>query len=885
MDPRQRNTRHLATAQEPQKLEFAGPKLEEAFRYGPAPLLLHGAYNSAKTVTACLKTLVISDMYPGYRWFVGRKVWDELRKTTMSSFFKFCPRSAWEPYGRRSDTEKYLELNNGSSYIWGHLDDPDTLTIVRGLEINGFLLDQAEELEEEIFTALLPRLGRWDRVTVPDAVREEYERTNGRKWPWIHHVTGKVMPPSYALLTCNPEHELHWLYPRFDADDQGHWEKRLLVENEPRLLADGTYAPVGSRISYHDMGYKMIELSAYDNKYATRQSLEQMESQDETWKRRFLYGKKGIPEGQIHHVRDESLLEPTAVVLTHIMQRCTLHRSMDHGDSAPTCVLWWGIDQDGNVFCFREYYQPNKLISEHRQNIAALSKSEFYQLQLADPAIFSASMQKHDRRWSVAEEYGDCVNMPRETAIFWDKGDNDELGTRNRISEYLKPSGVWVTRNGELVEEPRIHPITKERGLWPRLFFVKKTQDYPNGCDQAIRQLKSARREKIGTENGRPIFSDERDPKIPDHAFDCLHGDTQVYTFKGSYAIRGLVGTTGLVLSPNGWVPYRDCEKYRENSEMVSVEFSDGRTVVCTPDHLFLTISGWCRADALQGRIVCDIVSQWKLSKLTRRSSRLTANGTTGAASTFSATASDSIARYGSITTGQFQMDGTSTTSTRTGQITRLATSRSSTHTTTYRFTPKDGLTPRLYWQCKRKLRNGIEVLKAASGIVNRFVFRLGRRASETLIKVAPYVGGISSLPEARLAIPSFAQMPARAKAEGAQESMTWIASAQDAAFYLEPASTRAENIVRVVAVTSAASADSYCLTVDDPIHAFVVEDGIPVHNCVRYLMAAQPPLPNAVQRKYSAASFFGRRNMALMAKRKGNMAKEAKRQYERMYG
>lgn len=521
-DTRQRNARHLATAQEPQKLDFAGPKQEEGFRYGPAPLVLSGAYNSAKTVTMCLKTLVISDMYPGYRWFVGRKIWDELRKTTMSSFFKFCPRQAWEPYGRRSDTEKILELNNGSSYIWGHLDDPDTLTLVRGLEINGFLLDQMEELYEEIFTALLPRLGRWDRAKVPDHVRMNYELSTGKPWPWVHEETGQIMPPSYALGTCNPDHELHWIYERFSPESSKHWEKHIAVEKEPRLLADGTFAPVGSKISYHDLGYKMIELSAYDNKYATRQSLQEMESQDETWKRRFLHGKWGIPEGQIHQVLAESILEPTQAVLTHIEQRCTLHRTMDHGDSAPTCVLWWAIDGDGNIFCYREYYMPNKLISEHRKNVSDMSKHERYQFQLADPSIFGPSMQKNNQRWSVAQEYADCAGLPRETAIFWDKGDNDEFGTRNRISEYLRLQGVWDVQNGEPVEVPRIHPITKEKGLWPRLFLVKKSPEYPNGCDQVIRQVKSQRRLKLGTDNGRPIFSDERDEKIPDHAYDPL---------------------------------------------------------------------------------------------------------------------------------------------------------------------------------------------------------------------------------------------------------------------------------------------------------------------------------------------------------------------------
>ena len=113
----------------------------------------------------------------------------------------------------------------------------------------------------------------------------------------------------------------------------------------------------------------MIEVSAYDNKYATRQSLEQMEAQDESWKRRFLHGKWGIPEGQIWDVRPESILEPAAEVLVYVLNHCTLHRAMDHGDSAPTCVLWYGVDKDRNVFWFREYYKPNALISEHRASV------------------------------------------------------------------------------------------------------------------------------------------------------------------------------------------------------------------------------------------------------------------------------------------------------------------------------------------------------------------------------------------------------------------------------------------------------------------------------------------------------------------------------------
>lgn len=537
IETRQRNSRHHATGNQAQVIDFAGPKQEAGFRYGPMPLCLSGAYNSAKTVTECLKTLAISDIYPGYRWFVGRKIWDELKKTTMTSFFKFCSRAAWEPNGRRADSEKILELNNGSSYIWGHLDDPDTLTLVRGLEINGFLLDQAEELYEEIFTALLPRLGRWDKAQVPDSVRMQYEMSTGKPWPWVHEETGQIMPPSYALLTCNPDHELHWIYERFHPESPRHWEKHIPIEKQPRLLADGTFAPVGSLVSYHDLGYKMIELSAYDNKYATRQSLQEMESQDETWKRRFLHGKWGIPEGQIHQVREASLLQPTAAVLSHVMHKCTLHRSFDHGDSAPASCGWWGVDEEGNVIRYREYYKPDTLISEHRRAITKLSEGERYQFNLADPSIFYDTVQNKDRRMSVAQLYRDVNEFDPETAIFWQKGDNDELGTRDRISEYLKLQGTGETWDRpeppkmaaehldifhQTGEAPRVHPITKELGYWPRLFFVVRTEDYPNGCQESVRQLKSQRRVKIDTINGRPSFSDERDEKIVDHAYDDI---------------------------------------------------------------------------------------------------------------------------------------------------------------------------------------------------------------------------------------------------------------------------------------------------------------------------------------------------------------------------
>jgi hypothetical protein len=116
---------------------------------------------------------------------------------------------------------------------------------------------------------------------------------------------------------------------------------------------------------------------------------------------------------------------------------------------------------------------------------------------------------KQGGRWSVGDEYGDVQSQPRETAIFWTPADNNELGTRNRINEYLR------------FDPERIHPVTKERGA-ARLFFVKDNDGYPNGVRHILRETRAQRRVKVGTDAGRPVFSDERDPNIADHGYDLL---------------------------------------------------------------------------------------------------------------------------------------------------------------------------------------------------------------------------------------------------------------------------------------------------------------------------------------------------------------------------
>jgi phage terminase large subunit len=504
---RSSKTRLVNKIKETTKLEFASPQQQTAFEYGPYPLCLSGGYGSAKTWVACMKILFLADMFPGSRWVIARRLWTELQKTTMQTFFKLCPPQIYQPYGRRSDTEKILRLNNGSTIYWMHLDDPEIATIIQGIEINGFFIDQCEEVDEEIFEKLTSRIGRWDMVDMPDWLIDQHPG-----WVWRNQdkddgTQGDPIVPPFAIIACNPDNELHWVYKRFHEDSPEKYE------SQGNDLETGDPVP-----SYAEQGYKMLHMPSDSNKFLSQVSLNQLKNKDEQFQRRYRRGEWGIPEGQIHHVDNKSIIPGDVAFLEKLLRRSNIFMTMDYGDSAPNPVTWWAVDPHQNVFAFQEYYEGCLGIGKHRENVTSWMKvplgdgSEIFLeplRRLADPTIFDKQTGKSGEKWSVAEEWADSVLYPPQTSIWWEAADNNEMSTRERINQYLR------------VDPNRTHPYTGEKGS-PQLFFIQKSSAWPRGIDLVLRQTTSQRRKKVGMVMGKSIFSDERDPKITDHGYDTL---------------------------------------------------------------------------------------------------------------------------------------------------------------------------------------------------------------------------------------------------------------------------------------------------------------------------------------------------------------------------
>jgi PBSX family phage terminase large subunit len=414
-----------------------------------------GGYGSAKTYGASMKLHRLIEKYPQSRWAIIRRVHKHLKATTQVTFDAMTPGWAIKS---RNDQDGTREFLNGSRVQFLGLDTEGSMGVLQGLEINGAFVDQAEEISEKTWDTIDARVGRWTKLP--------------------------KMPPRYLFATANPTDELHWLYERF-------------AEESPQ------------REEWKAKGYECIVADSRSNKFLPQANLDVLLSKDDEFQRRFVKGEWGNPEGRIFTVDASSYLEPTEELLAKIHNGMHLHRSLDHGDSSPTCCLWHATDGDGNTYVYREYYVPDKLISDHRRAISVMSGKEVYRSQLADPSIFFKSVQKYGGKWSIADEYSDTRVLPYNTALYWSPADNSEMPSRSRIKEYLR------------VDPEHTHPVTREKGA-PRLYFVRKSSDYPNGCDRTILELKSQKRVKIEEAGGRDVYSDDRDDTVPDHAYDAL---------------------------------------------------------------------------------------------------------------------------------------------------------------------------------------------------------------------------------------------------------------------------------------------------------------------------------------------------------------------------
>lgn len=170
-----------------------------------------------KTYVCLATVLLLCRVYPKSKWCVIRESIPTLKRTTLESFKKIVPSNFVRSYNQQ---DQIYTFKNGSQVMFmaEDFEHDKEFDRFKGLEVNGFLLEQIEELQQGLLDICFIRAGR--------------------------HLIDK-MPRPIILANVNPT--LAWpkdlIYDRYTNDtlpEDWFYEPAKIIDN-PALFNDEAY--------------------------------------------------------------------------------------------------------------------------------------------------------------------------------------------------------------------------------------------------------------------------------------------------------------------------------------------------------------------------------------------------------------------------------------------------------------------------------------------------------------------------------------------------------------------------------------------------------------------------------------------------------------------
>jgi PBSX family phage terminase large subunit len=410
--------------------------------------LFGGAKRGGKSVSLCQKLILLSVNFPGNRLGLFRQDLPDLRESTLVTFFQMCPPAL---ILNHHQTFRILTLRSRlegvpSTIHYGGLGDLNNLESAKGKEYGEIAIDEPSEIDEATYLMLRAQLC-W---VLPDGSR----------------------PPYMMLMGSNPEPG--WVYRRFR-----HLIDRASAEDP--VQRDGNFCFVRSLPK--------------DNPYLPPGWEDELRADyPPLWVEKYLNGSWEVSEGQVFKEFDRKAhcIKPLPEAFIKTLK---LYGAIDHGTTGVTAFTVVGIDENDNRFVLAEYYQRNRLVSQHANDIKAVV-AQFekitgnrFEYILIDPSTTAKTQQGVHELFSIQDEYR---RNGISTVAGWRA--SIEIGI-NVIAEHLH------------VNPNHIHPFAQAYGS-PSLFIVE------DNCSNLVREMMEL---KVNvTESGRLDYTGG------DHALDCV---------------------------------------------------------------------------------------------------------------------------------------------------------------------------------------------------------------------------------------------------------------------------------------------------------------------------------------------------------------------------
>jgi hypothetical protein len=226
---------------------------------------------------------------------------------TQPTGWRGIPKELIKQYNK---SDLYIELFNGSRIHGLPLDDPKK---IENYNLGLFLIDQAEEVEEDIFLKFHGRLRQHNS-------------------------------PREGLLLFNPSGH-NWLWQRFiNPKRPPNWKSR----------------------------YKCVEATPFDNPNLPADYLEQFDNLPKHWYARYVLGSHEVFTGQIFTDwnPDSHIIEPFYIPREWERWMC-----IDPGIRHEGCMLWLARDHENNCYVYRELLESNQPVSWWADSMYSLEAS------------------------------------------------------------------------------------------------------------------------------------------------------------------------------------------------------------------------------------------------------------------------------------------------------------------------------------------------------------------------------------------------------------------------------------------------------------------------------------------------------------------------------
>ena len=296
-----------------------------------------GAKGGGKSHIVRIKAIGGALFNPGINILMMRKTYNELEENLIRPILRELSPELYSYNG----SSHLMTFQNGSSIKFGHWQGDESEHEYNGLQYDWIFIDEATQFTERSFNFL----GGCLRGTSPY--------------------------PKRMYLTCNP-------------GGVGHaWVKRLFIDRDYHRYPDDPER------DEHPENYTFIFATVEDNKWLLESSplyLKNLANMPEDLRRAYRYGDwDAIGGNYFPEFRDNRHTTRPFKIPKHWPR----YRSFDYGLDLFAC-LWWAVDEDGRVWCYRAYEHEKLIVKDAAKAILDnTTPDEFITATYAPPDMWA----------------------------------------------------------------------------------------------------------------------------------------------------------------------------------------------------------------------------------------------------------------------------------------------------------------------------------------------------------------------------------------------------------------------------------------------------------------------------------------------------------------